>query len=85
MFNPEKGIGINYLRITIGSSDFSIGTYSYCDGGKIETFAIPTVDKNDLLPVLKEILKINPTIKILASPWSAPAWMKKITICMVVV
>lgn len=77
LFNPEKGIGINYLRITIGSSDFSIGTYSYCDGGKIETFAIPTVDKNDLLPVLKEILKINPTIKILASPWSAPAWMKK--------
>lgn len=76
LFDPDKGIGLNYLRITIGSSDFSIGTYSYCDGGNIESFAIPSIDKNDLIPVLKEILAINPTMKILASPWSAPAWMK---------
>lgn len=77
LFDPDKGIGLNYLRLTIGSSDFSIGTYSYCDGGNMESFAIPARDKNELLPVLKEILAINPDIKILASPWSAPAWMKK--------
>lgn len=77
LFDPQKGIGINYLRLTIGSSDFSIGIYSYADGGTIESFAIPERDRIDLLPVLKEILAINPTIKILASPWSAPAWMKK--------
>jgi len=77
LFDAEKGIGINYLRITIGSSDFSIGTYSYCDQNDITKFAIPERDKLDLLPVLKEILEINPTIKILASPWSAPAWMKQ--------
>ncbi len=76
LFDPEKGIGINYLRITIGSSDFSVGTYSYCDVADISKFAIPERDKTDLLPVLKKILAINPTIKILASPWSAPAWMK---------
>lgn len=76
LFDPIKGIGINYLRLTIGSSDFSIGTYSYCDTGNIDDFAIPDIDKRDLLPILKEILAINPTIKILASPWSAPAWMK---------
>lgn len=76
LFDPAKGIGINYLRLTIGSSDFSIGTYSYCDTGSLIDFAIPQRDKTDLLPILKEILKINPTIKILASPWSAPAWMK---------
>jgi len=76
LFDPKDGIGINYLRITIGSSDFSIGTYSYCDGGNIGSFEIPDRDKTDLLPVLKEILAINPTIRILASPWSAPAWMK---------
>jgi len=76
LFDPEKGIGINYLRITIGSSDFSVGTYSYCDYPDISHFAIPQRDKTDLIPVLKEILAINPTIKILASPWSAPAWMK---------
>jgi len=76
LFDPVHGIGLNYLRITIGSSDFSIGTYSYCDSPDITSFAIPDRDKTDLLPVLKEILAINPTIKILASPWSAPAWMK---------
>jgi glucosylceramidase len=76
LFDPASGIGINYLRITIGSSDFSIGTYSYCDNSDISTFAIPQRDKDDLIPVLKQILNINPTIKILASPWSAPAWMK---------
>ncbi|HQF11533.1 MAG TPA: glycoside hydrolase family 30 beta sandwich domain-containing protein [Paludibacteraceae bacterium] len=76
LFDPEKGIGINYLRITIGSSDFSIGTYSYCDSPDINKFDIPEIDRNELLPVLKEILEINPSMKILASPWSAPAWMK---------
>ncbi|HRZ96206.1 MAG TPA: glycoside hydrolase family 30 beta sandwich domain-containing protein [Paludibacter sp.] len=76
LFDPVKGIGLNYLRITIGSSDFSIGTYSYCESPDINTFAIPQRDKDDLLPVLKLIKAINPTIKILASPWSAPAWMK---------
>ena len=77
LFDPGNGIGINYLRITIGSSDFSIGTYSYCDSGNINDFDIPYQDRKDLLPVLKEILRINPEIKILASPWSAPAWMKQ--------
>jgi glucosylceramidase len=77
LFDTEKGIGISYLRITIGSSDFSVGTYSYCDTGNMDDFDIPQRDKTDLLPVLKEIVKINPDIKILASPWSAPAWMKQ--------
>jgi glucosylceramidase len=77
LFDPVQGIGISYLRITIGSSDFSIGTYSYCDSEDITGFDIPPRDRSDLLPVLKEILAINPSIKILASPWSAPAWMKQ--------
>lgn len=76
LFDPQKGIGINYLRLTIGSSDFSIGLYSYCDNNDINSFAIPLRDKNDLIPVLKQIQTINPSIKIMASPWSAPAWMK---------
>lgn len=76
LFDPVKGIGLNYLRITIGSSDFSLGTYSYCDHPDINAFEIPERDKTDLIPVLRQILTINPGIKILASPWSAPAWMK---------
>ncbi len=76
LFDPVRCIGLNYLRITIGSSDFSIGTYSYCEKPDLNSFAIPQQDRDDLLPVLKLIKEINPTIKILASPWSAPAWMK---------
>lgn len=76
LFNAETGAGMNYLRITIGSSDFSMDMYTYCDKEGIENFAIPEIDKRDLIPVLKEILTINPNIKIMASPWSPPAWMK---------
>jgi glucosylceramidase len=76
LFNTDDGIGISYLRLTIGSSDFSLGNYSYCDEPDISKFGIPSIDKRDLIPVLKEIMKINPQISIMASPWSAPAWMK---------
>lgn len=76
LFDPNEGIGISYLRITIGSSDFSLGNYSYWDREGADGFSIPTQDSRDLIPVLKEILAINPNIKIMASPWSAPAWMK---------
>ena len=76
LFDPSTGIGINYIRIPIGSSDFSLGNYTYCDNPDLNTFAIPDIDRRDLLPVLKEILTIAPDLKILASPWSAPAWMK---------
>ncbi|MCL1944014.1 MAG: glucan endo-1,6-beta-glucosidase [Candidatus Azobacteroides sp.] len=76
LFNPETGAGMNYLRITIGSSDFSMAMYTYCDKEGIENFAVPEIDKRDLIPILKEILTINPEIKIMASPWSPPAWMK---------
>ncbi len=72
----SDGIGIKYLRICIGSSDFSIGNYTYCDTKGIKNFAIPEVDKRDLIPLLKEILAINSNIKLVASPWTAPAWMK---------
>ncbi len=73
----EEGIALKYLRLCIGSSDFSLGNYTYCDETDISKFAIPGVDKRDLLPVLKEILTLNKDIKLMGSPWSAPAWMKK--------
>lgn len=76
LFDPKTGAGMNFLRITIGASDFSMDLYTYCDKEGIENFAIPEIDQRDLLPVLKEILAINPEIKIMASPWSPPAWMK---------
>jgi len=76
-----NSIGISYIRISIGASDLSSHVYSYDDLPAGETdpdlsrFTIGE-NKKALIPVLKMILKINPQIKILGSPWSAPVWMK---------
>ena len=76
-----SSIGISYIRISIGASDLSQQVYTYDDlpQGQIDTslsqFSIDE-NKKDLIPVLKMILKIDPQIKILGSPWSAPSWMK---------
>jgi glucosylceramidase len=77
----RDGIGVSYLRVSIGSSDMNERVYSYDDlpAGEIDTemakFSLRP-DRADVIPVLKEILAIRPGIKILGSPWSAPAWMK---------
>lgn len=76
LFDTKEGAGLESIRIAIGASDFSMDLYTYCDKQGIENFAIPDIDKRDLIPVLKEILAINPNIKLIASPWSPPAWMK---------
>ncbi|NJO70221.1 MAG: glucosylceramidase [Bacteroidetes bacterium] len=74
-------IGVSYLRLSIGASDLDEKLFSYNDLPSGETdvemkkFDLD-YDKLHLLPVLKEILSINPNIKILGSPWSAPTWMK---------
>jgi glucosylceramidase len=77
----KNNIGISYLRISIGASDLSERPYSYNDLAEgqsdmdLKKFSLEP-NRKDLIPVLKEILKINPSIKILGSPWSAPTWMK---------
>lgn len=77
----DSEIGISYLRVSIGSSDLDPNVFSYDDLPEGETdvdmehFSLDQ-DKEYLIPVLKEILAINPEIKILGSPWSAPVWMK---------
>jgi glucosylceramidase len=74
-------IGISYIRISIGSSDMNDHAYTYDDvppgqvDANLEKFSLAP-DRADVIPVLKEILAINPKLKILGSPWSAPAWMK---------
>ena len=74
-------IGVSYLRLTVGASDMNDHVFSYDDLPKGQTdtgmtkFSLEP-DKADVIPVMKQILAINPQIKILASPWSAPLWMK---------
>ncbi len=77
----NNAIAVNYLRISIGASDLSATTYTYNDvpaGQTDMTLANFSLnpDKSDLIPLLKEILAINPKLKIMASPWSPPVWMK---------
>ncbi|MEO5890797.1 MAG: glycoside hydrolase family 30 beta sandwich domain-containing protein [Ferruginibacter sp.] len=77
----ESSIGISYLRISIGASDLNATVFSYDDlpAGQADlTLANFNLgpDKTTLVPLLKEILLINPSIKIIATPWSPPVWMK---------
>ncbi len=75
-FDTLNGDGYSYIRISIGCSDFSLDNYTCCDTPGIEHFRIHDLDKRDLIPILKEILAINPKIKIMGSPWTCPRWMK---------
>ncbi len=75
-FSPTEGYGMSYIRICIGCSDFSLSEYTCCDKEGIENFALTDEETKYVIPVLKEILAINPSIKILGSPWTAPRWMK---------
>src|SRR5579871_883166 len=76
-----NNIGSSYIRVSVGASDMNDHVYSYDDLPEGQTdpsmakFSLDP-DRADVIPVLKEILAINPKIKILASPWSAPLWMK---------
>ncbi len=76
-----KSIGISYLRVSIGASDLNEYVYSYDDvpAGQndpaLTKFSL-NEDQKYVIPILKAILKIRPDLKILGSPWSAPAWMK---------
>ena len=77
----ENAIAVSYLRISIGASDLNASVFSYDDmpAGKtdlnLDSFSL-SQDTLDLIPVLKQIMAINPNIKILGSPWSPPLWMK---------
>ena len=76
-----SGIGTSYLRVTVGASDLNDHAYSYDDLPPGQTdpglthFSLEP-DRAEVIPILKEILVINPSLKILASPWSPPTWMK---------
>ena len=76
-FSREKGAGMSLIRVAIGASDFCLkDNYTWCDTKGLENFAVHSEDKTYLFPVLKEIYAINPDVKIIGSPWSAPRWMK---------
>lgn len=77
----NTGISISYIRLSIGASDLNSTIFSYDDMPSGQTdvtlsnFSL-AADATTVVPLLKEILLINPSIKIMAAPWSPPAWMK---------
>jgi len=82
LFGSGAGsIGVSYLRISIGASDLNSSVFSYDDmpaGQTDPTLANFSLSQDtvDVIPVLKQILAINPNLKIMGSPWSPPVWMK---------
>jgi glucosylceramidase len=81
LFDADIGIGLSYLRQPMGSSDFRLSDYTYDDMPAGQTdyelvnFSIGH-DQTYIIPLLQATVAINPDIKIMGSPWSAPAWMK---------
>ena len=74
--------GLSFLRQPIGSSDFVNGPhYTYDDVAPGETdydlsqFSIAH-DQAQILPLVRQALALNPSLKVMATPWSPPAWMK---------
>jgi glucosylceramidase len=87
LFSPEEGAGFSLVRLPIGTSDYAGVTdgeekhYTYNDLPQGETdselagFSLGA-DHDSIIPVMQEVLAINPEVRVIASPWSAPAWMK---------
>jgi glucosylceramidase len=81
LFGPDPGVGFSFIRLDMGASDFSLRQYSYDDVPAGETdpslahFSIAP-DTAETIPILQRALALNPRLIVMASPWSAPAWMK---------
>jgi glucosylceramidase len=82
LFSPSGGIGISFLRQPMGATDFSAsGNYSYDDmpagqtDPNLTNFSIAH-DTAYVIPLVKQAISINPSLKVVALPWSPPAWMK---------
>jgi glucosylceramidase len=82
LFSPTQGIGLSFIRQPMGASDFAVqGNYSYDDAAPGQTdpqltnFSIAH-DTRYIIPLLRQALALNPGAKVMALPWSPPAWMK---------
>lgn len=78
LFHPEGEHKFSICRLPIGASDYALDWYSHneTDGDfTMELFSIDR-DRERLIPYIKEALRLNPDLKLFASPWSPPTWMK---------
>lgn len=81
LFSPTDGIGLSFLRNPMGASDLARYGYTYDDVASgatdpnLTSFSIAH-DLADVVPLTKQALSLNPSLTVMASPWTAPAWMK---------
>ncbi|MGW4466195.1 ricin-type beta-trefoil lectin domain protein [Micromonospora sp. NPDC004704] len=75
LFDPVNGIGLSFTRNPMGASDLARFSYSYddtcCD---LNDFSLSR--DSDVMALTKQAKSLNPALKVMASPWSAPGWMK---------
>ncbi|MBE4738387.1 discoidin domain-containing protein [Streptomyces caniscabiei] len=82
LFDPSKGIGLSLLRSPMGATDFNAsGSYSYDDmpAGRTDPTLADFSIQHDvpyIIPALRQALSLNPSLKVMANPWSPPGWMK---------
>jgi glucosylceramidase len=82
LFTREgNGVGFELTRLTIGASDFSRRHYSLDDmppgqtDPELQRFSLDP-ERTDVIPATRQALALNPKLQVMASPWSAPGWMK---------
>ena len=81
LFDPSAGIGLSFLRNPMGASDLARFDYTYDDvaAGRTDpgltAFSIAH-DLADVLPLTRQAKQLNPALKVMGTPWTAPAWMK---------
>lgn len=81
LFSPTEGIGLSFVRNPMGGSDLARFGYTYDDvpagqsDPSLSKFSIAH-DLADVLPLTRQAKQLNPSLTTMASPWTAPAWMK---------
>ena len=75
----KEGADYSLTRTHFNSCDFSLGNYAYAmkaDDKNLDSFSIDA-DRSDLIPIIKDAMKISKDgFKLISSPWTAPPWMK---------
>ena len=78
LFSVDQGAALSFNRTAVGASDFGIDAYSYsekADDYEMKHFSIKR-EATTVIPYIQKAFKENPDLKLFASPWSPPAWMK---------
>jgi glucosylceramidase len=79
LFHPDAGARFNYCRMPLGANDFSTGPYSYDETAgdfALKDFTVEH-DRKTLIPFIHAAQRYQPALRLWASPWTPPSWMKR--------